>query len=105
MLFFRMHITILAFSTCQSPPYYTIYVPNFATKCCHNFALYEIQPIDVFALPFNKAEFINTVGSKETQNIEEQYHVDSNGCQEQGNAFTAIFHTLGSARIKTQRRS
>jgi len=65
----------------------------------------EIEPIDIFALPFNKAVFINAVGSKGTQNIEEQYDEDSNGRKEQGNAFTAIFQTLGSERIKTQGRS
>lgn len=82
-----------------------IYVPNFATKCCHNFALCEIKPVDIFALTFNKAEFINRVCSIETRNIEEQYDEDSNSRKEQGNTFTAIFRTLGSARIKTQGRS
>jgi len=56
-------------------------------------------------MSFNKAVFINRVGSKETQNIEEQYDEDSNGRKEQGNEFTAIFQTLGSARIETQGRS
>jgi hypothetical protein len=79
-----------------------IYVPNFATTCCHHFALCEIKVIDILELSFNTAAFTNTVGSKETQNMEEQYDEDSNGRKEKGNAFTATFQTPGSARIKTQ---
>ena len=48
-------------------PYYMIYVPNFATKCCHLFALCAIKVIDILELSFNKAIFTNTVGSKETK--------------------------------------
>jgi hypothetical protein len=41
------------------------------------------------------------IGSKETQNIEEEhYNENSNGCEEQGHVLTAIFLTLRSARIQ-----
>jgi hypothetical protein len=77
-------------------------VPNFATKCCHNFALGKIN----IRTALQRAEFINKFGSREKQNFEEQYEEqydeDSNGRQGKGNAFTAIFQTMGSARIKTQ---
>jgi hypothetical protein len=100
-LLFCVYLTILALSTRHSPPYYLIYVPNFASKCCHNFTLYEIKPIDIFSLPFNKGEFIIKIGFKETESIEkEQYDENRNGRKEQGNVFTAIFLTLRRARIQ-----
>jgi len=35
------------------------------TKCCPNFVLCEIRPIEVFASPYSRAEFIVTDRSKE----------------------------------------
>jgi hypothetical protein len=41
--------------------------PISHTKCCPNFVLCEIRPIEVFASPYNKAEFIVTDRSKELE--------------------------------------
>jgi hypothetical protein len=66
--------------------------PISLTKCCSNFALREIRPIEVFASPYNNAEFIVTDRSKE---MEERKHEEGkNGRQEQGNAFNASFQTM-----------
>jgi len=41
--------------------------PISPNKCCPNFVLCEIRPIEVFASPFSKAEFIVTDRSKEME--------------------------------------